>query len=71
MRSWEELDAALVHPAIASVPTGRSGPIDDHTTDAILTAAWLRRAAHDPALWSPSALTPEIARTEGWTFGVP
>ena len=42
---------------------------DDHSTDALITAAWLRRAAHDPALWSPGGLTPEIAQTEGWTFG--
>lgn len=42
---------------------------DDHSTDALITAAWLRIAAHDPALWSPAGLTPEIARTEGWTFG--
>ena len=44
---------------------------DDHSTDAILTAAWLRTAATRDALWSPAALTPQIARTEGWTFGVP
>jgi len=43
---------------------------DDHATDALLTAAWLRTVADDPALWSPPALTPEVARTEGWTFGV-
>ena len=71
MRTWEELDAALTHPAIASQPTARTGPVDDHTTDAILTAAWLRRAAHVPALWSPAELTPDLAQTEGWTFGVP
>ena len=70
MRSWEELDAALTHPNIASRPTGKSGKVDDHTTDAILTAAWLRTAALNPALWDPADLTPEIARTEGWTFGV-
>jgi hypothetical protein len=69
MRSWEELDAALVHPAIASKPSGRSGPVDDHTTDALLTAAWLRRAANEPALWKPDGLE-LVAQTEGWTFGV-
>jgi hypothetical protein len=44
---------------------------DDHSTDAIMTAAWLRKVAHDPALWAPEGLKqqPEIARTEGWTFG--
>lgn len=70
MRSWEALDKALVHPAIASRPLGRAGAADDHSTDALLTAAWLRRVASDPALWSPPALTPDLARTEGWTFGV-
>ena len=39
--------------------------------DALVSAAWLRTAAHDPALWAPAAMTPHIARTEGWTFGVP
>lgn len=71
MRTWEELDAALVHPAIASHPTGRTGPVDDHATDAILTAAWLRRAAARQELWRPRGLTPDLARTEGWTFGAP
>lgn len=71
IRSWEELDAALTHPDIASHPTGKRGPVDDHTTDALLTAAWLRRAADRETLWQPHDMTPEIARTEGWTFGVP
>jgi hypothetical protein len=42
---------------------------DDHSTDALITSAWLRRAASDAALWRPDGLTPEIAATEGWTFG--
>eukprot|EP01037_Dinobryon_pediforme_P003709 gene3709-3756_t len=67
MREGDELDAALGN--LASAPFGHAGAIDDHTSDAVLTAAWLRRAAHDSALWHPPALTPEIAATEGWTFG--
>jgi len=63
------LNAALAHPTIASRAAAWDGPIDDHKADAILTSAWLRRAAGDPALWSPAALTPHVARTEGWTFG--
>ena len=43
---------------------------DDHATDAILAAAWLRAVAHNEGLWRPHRLTPELARTEGWTFGV-
>lgn len=42
---------------------------DDHSTDALITAAWLRNVARNTALWAPDALTPEIAQTEGWTFG--
>lgn len=69
LRSWEALDSALTHPAIASDPTGGTGPIDDHASDAILTAAWLRRAATDALLWRPTGLR-TVATTEGWTFGV-
>jgi hypothetical protein len=43
---------------------------DDHATDAILTVVWLRANAARPELWEPAGLTREIARTEGWTFGV-
>lgn len=44
---------------------------DDHATDAILAAAWLRANAASHALWHPPRMTPAVARTEGWTFGVP
>ncbi len=44
--------------------------LDDHATDALLTAAWMREASQNMALWSPQLLTPKIAQTEGWTFGV-
>lgn len=67
MRSATEVDEALV--ALGSAPSGLSGPLDDHTCDALVTAAWLRNAAHDPRLWHPRELSDEIARTEGWTFG--
>ena len=71
MRTWEELDIALKHPDIASSTTGNTGQIDDHSTDAILTAAWLRRAAFHEELWQPKKMTLQITQTEGWTFGVP
>jgi len=64
---WAELDRALV--ALGSPPIGQTGPVDDHRSDALLTAAWLRGNAHRPALWSPAKMTAQIARTEGWTFG--
>lgn len=67
MRDADALNAALV--AVGSAPHEGAAP-DDHGADAILTAAWMRRAAQDDALWSPAGMTPPIARAEGWTFGV-
>lgn len=67
MRDYADLNAALA--ALGSAGLAETGPIADHASDALLTAAWLRTAGHDPALWAPPALTDEIARTEGWTFG--
>ena len=61
------LNAAL--EALGSLPVPGAGPIDDHSADALVTAAWLRQAAADEALWHPAELTPALARTEGWTFG--
>lgn len=70
MRTIEALNAALAAPAISSLPVPGKGAIDDHKSDALLTAAWLRTNAGRSELWYPSALSSEIARTEGWTFGV-
>jgi hypothetical protein len=69
MRSYGELNAALT--ALGSPTVRNEGPIDDHSADALLTAAWLRTVADREALWHPAAMTDEIAHTEGWTFGVP
>jgi hypothetical protein len=70
LRTIEALNRALAAPAIESDAVPGAGPIDDHRSDALLTAAWLRRAADDPALWCPRDMEP-IRATEGWTFGVP
>ena len=43
---------------------------DDHSTDALITAAWMKQVAAKPALWNPAAMSSEIAQKEGWTFGV-
>lgn len=67
IRTFADLNKALAH--FGSEPFRGSGPIDDHRSDALLAAAWLRSVAHRPEYWQPAALTPEIARTEGWTFG--
>lgn len=67
LRTFEELNGALC--GLGSAPVTGTGPIDDHSSDALVTAAWLRGIAHDPAYWNPKGLTQAIARTEGWTFG--
>lgn len=66
-------DAATLDAALAQVGSNPHRPLaayDDHATDAILTAAWMRRIASEQHYWSPPGLTEKIARTEGWTFGV-
>lgn len=68
IRDGKTLDAALI--ALGSKPHRALAKYDDHSTDAMITAAWLRHVAEDRALWNPPALTAELARTEGWTFGV-
>ena len=68
LRDGPALDAALA--ALGSAPHTPLTRYDDHATDAILTAAWLRQMANRAELWQPAALTAQIARTEGWTFGV-
>ena len=68
MLSVEALNAALT--VLGSEPVPGSGAIDDHSADALITAAWLRVVVARPAIWSPAGLTSDIARTEGWTFGI-
>jgi hypothetical protein len=68
IRDGAALDIALA--AFGSKPHSPLPRYTDHATDAILTAAWLRHVHGDAGLWSPALLTPEVAQTEGWTFGV-
>jgi hypothetical protein len=68
LRSAEALDAALA--GLGSPPARIEGLLSDHQTDALVAAAGMRAFAADPTAFSPSGLTPAIARTEGWTFGV-
>jgi hypothetical protein len=69
LRDGAALDRALA--AFGSAPHRPLARYDDHATDALLAAAWLRSAAASVDLWQPAGLTETIARTEGWTFGVP
>ncbi len=67
------LDGQTLDLALATFTCRPHTPLPrytDHATDAILTAAWLRLAADRAELWSPARLSPKIAATEGWTFGV-
>jgi hypothetical protein len=68
VRDGETLDRAL--RALGSDLHAPLGRYDDHATDAVMAAAWLRRVHRDPGLWNPPRLTSALARTEGWTFGV-
>ena len=65
--TYADLNVAL--EALGSAPILEYGEIDDHSSDALLTAAWLRETATQERRWEPRFLTAEIAWTEGWTFG--
>tara|TARA_R110000796_G_scaffold14011_9_gene45237 strand:- start:20514 stop:21386 length:873 start_codon:yes stop_codon:yes gene_type:complete len=68
VRDRAGLTNALVQ--LKTTPPARLRRYDDHSTDALITAAWMKQVAGNPALWSPPAMTEEIAQKEGWTFGV-
>ena len=68
IRDGATLDTALA--ALGSPSAGIAGPMSDHASDALLTAAWLRAIANDGAPWDPAPLTSTLAATEGWTFGI-
>jgi hypothetical protein len=69
LRSLAALNEAL--RALGSDPSRLRFEPNDHQTDALVTAAGMRQlAAHEPRAFDPQGLTPDIARSEGWTFGV-
>jgi hypothetical protein len=63
----ETLDRVLNE--LGSRPHSPISRYTDHATDALLTTAWLRKVHKDQRRWHPPSLTPDVARTEGWTFG--
>lgn len=67
IREAEALRAALANLGSSCPAISR---VDDHATDALVTAAWMRRAAADAGHWHPETLTHDIAQQEGWTFGI-
>jgi hypothetical protein len=68
VRSRALLDEAL--RGLGSRPARLRHDPNDHQTDVLIAAAGLRAVAGDPLYWRPPQLTPELARSEGWTFGV-
>jgi hypothetical protein len=70
LRDAASLNRALAAHGSAGLAADFPATFPDHVGDAIVTAAGLRATAHQPHWWQPAALTPALAVTEGWTFGV-
>jgi hypothetical protein len=68
VRSIAMLDEALT--GLGSRAAGLAAAPNDHETDVLIAAAGLREIAGDVSYWRPAELTPTLAATEGWTFGV-
>ena len=69
LRNRADLNRALL--GLGSKPVRLTFEPNDHQTDALVTAAGMRALAkEEPQAFAPEGLTREIARTEGWTFGV-
>jgi hypothetical protein len=69
LRTRTELSRAL--KGLSSKPARLRFEPNDHQTDALVTAAGMRALARsEPRAFAPEGLTAEIARSEGWTFGV-
>ena len=68
LRTRADLNLAL--KALGSPPARLRFEPDDHQTDALVTAAGMRAHLAHPEAFSPHGLTPKLAQTEGWTFGI-
>jgi len=69
LRSRAELNRAL--KGLGSPAARLRFEPNDHQTDALVTAAGMRQLVLTQArAFDPEGLTPQIAQTEGWTFGV-
>ena len=69
LRTREALNEALA--GLGSKPVRLRFEPNDHQTDALVTAAGMRELARtEPRAFEPPGLTPQLARTEGWTFGI-
>jgi len=68
IRTVDELNVALA--GLGSPPVRLRNAPTDHQTDALVTAAGMLAHLAHPRAFAPLGLTPQIARTEGWTFGI-
>ena len=68
LRNRADLNTALA--GLGSPPWRGRGALDDHKTDALVTAAGMRAHLNHPRAFTPTGLTPAIAASEGWTFGI-
>ena len=68
LRSRVDLNVALA--GLGSPPARLRFEPNDHQTDALVTAAGMRAHLANPLAFDPPGLTPDLARTEGWTFGI-
>lgn len=68
IRNRPDLNIALA--ALKSEAWRGRAALNDHSTDVLVSAAALRHIAPKKAFWQPAPLTPDIARREGWTFGI-
>ena len=69
LRTAKQLNEALA--GLGSKPVRLRTAPNDHQTDALVTAAGMRALARErPRAFAPPGLTPHIARSEGWTFGI-
>ena len=68
VRSLAAMNEALA--ALGSLPSAMTADPNDHESDVIIAAAGLRAIAGQERYWHPPSLTSQIARAEGWTFGV-
>ena len=68
LRSRVDLNQALA--GLGSKPVRLRFEPNDHETDALVTAAGMRAHLGNPDAFAPTGITAELARTEGWTFGI-
>jgi hypothetical protein len=68
IRTRAALDQALA--GLSSKPARLRFEPNDHQTDALVTAAGMRAHLANHLAFAPPGLTPELSRTEGWTFGI-